>query len=57
VQIESVVGAAGRDVLRARRLDGGGDWVTLGGKPVILVPENIVSIVAVLCGPVQGPEL
>jgi hypothetical protein len=42
------------DVLRARA-GGGGDWWTLGGKPVIFVPENIVSIVTALRGPVEGP--
>ena len=43
--VASVVGADCVEVPLARRC-GGGDAVTLGGKPAIFVPENIVSIVA-----------
>jgi hypothetical protein len=49
---ESVVGT--EDVLRART-GGGGDWCTLGGKPAIFVPENIVSMVTAVREPVEGP--
>jgi hypothetical protein len=47
VYVESVfvVGTEDVDVPRLRRC-GGRDWVALGGKPVIFVPENIVSMVA-----------
>jgi hypothetical protein len=44
-----VVGTDDVDVPRLRRCDGR-DWVALGGKPVIFVPENIVSMAAVVCG-------
>jgi hypothetical protein len=56
VCVESVVGTEAVEVPRARRC-GGGDAVTLGGNPASFVPENIVSIVAVVCGPVEGPNV
>lgn len=55
VYVDSIVGAEDAEVPRLRRC-GGGDAVTLGGKPAILEPENIVSMIAVVLGllKVQG---
>lgn len=47
--------ASDADVLPLARNWGGGDAVTLGGRPVILEPENMVSMTTDRVGLLKDP--